>query len=285
VLRGEFRTLAIPGKEVSPGLWLGRNCVIDPQADIQPPALIGSNSVIRGGAQIAASVIGEGVIIDQHAAVRQSVVMTHTYVGANLNVHEMVVHRHCMVQIPTGVDLCIPDAVILGDLRKRDIAEFLGRCANVASGLLLGLVCLPVLVPLYLYGLLRPGFLVAEERYRPARSGELAVSLAPRPFRFYTCRSRWRLLRKLPGLLNVIRGELNLVGNSPLTAAEVSQPQEEWEKVRWQAPAGLFHIWEAEGVGDPDRQERLVMEGYYAVQRSLWGDIKIFFKSIFSPSR
>ncbi|MGQ9920065.1 MAG: sugar transferase [Desulfobacca sp.] len=285
VLRGEFQTIAIPAKEVSPGLWVGRNCVIDPQAEIQPPTLIGANSVIRGQARIAASVIGEGVIIDQHASVTDSIVMHDTYVGVNLNVHEMVIHRTSMVQIPTGLDLNINDTVILGDLQKQDVSEFLEKCGNIAAGILLGLLSLPILIPLYLYSLLRPDYLVAEERYRPARSGELATSLAPRPFRLYTCRSRFRLLQKLPGLINVIRGELHLVGNSPLSAAEVSRPQADWEKLRWQAPMGLFHIWEAEAVGNPDDQERLVMENYYAMERSPWKDIKIFFKSLFRLPR
>ncbi len=286
ILRREFQTIAIPGKEVSPGVWLGRNCVIAPTATLQPPVLIGHNSAVKDQAWIAASVIGEHVIVEAKAEVQQSVIMADTYVGSDLNVNDMVIHKTQVVQISTGVDLCITDAVILGDLQKRDVSAWLGRSLNVLAAILLLLIFSPLLVPLWVYSLLRPGkpYILTEKRYRPAPtsppgSGQVVA------FSLYTSRSRWRLLQKLPGLLNVIRGDLNLVGNSPLTEAELSQGQEDWEKLRLQAPAGLFHIWEAEGSPEASWQEKMVMEGYYAMQRTFWGDVRIFVKSLFSTSR
>lgn len=286
ILRREFQTITIPGREASPGVWLGRNCVIAPTATLQPPVLIGHNSAVRANAKVTASVIGEGVIIEENAEVHQSIVLADTYVGSDLNVNEMVVHKTCLVQIPTGVDLCVTDKVILGDLRQRDVSAWLERSANVLAAILLLMLFSPLLLPLWIYSLLRPGqpYFMAVKRYRPAQAGNPGFDQVV-AFPLYTSRSRWRLLQKLPGLINVIRGDLNLVGNSPLTEAELAQPQADWEKLRLQAPAGLFHIWEAEGSPEASWQEKMVMEGYYAVQRSLWGDVKIFFKSLFSPSR
>lgn len=286
ILRREFQTITIPGKEVSPGVWLGRNCVIAPTATLQPPVLIGHNSAVKANAKVTASVIGEGVIIEENVEVRQSIVLADTYVGSNLNVNEMVVHKTCVVQISTGVDLCVTDEVILGDLRKRDVSGFLERSVNVSVAVLLLVLFSPLLLSLWIYSLLRPSqpYIVAVKRYRPAGAGNPGTGQVV-AFSLYTSRSRWRLLQKLPGLINVIRGDLNLVGNSPLTEAELTHTQEDWEKLRLQAPSGLFHIWEAEGSPEASWQEKIVMEGYYAVQRSLWGDVKIFFKSLFSPSR
>jgi lipopolysaccharide/colanic/teichoic acid biosynthesis glycosyltransferase len=79
--------------------------------------------------------------------------------------------------------------------------------------------------------------------------------------------------------MNVIKGDMNLVGNAPLTREEVDSLKEEWETIRFQAPAGLFHLWEITGDKDSTWEEKVITDNYYATTRTFWGDIKILVKS------
>ena len=47
---------------------------------------------------------------------------------------------------------------------------------------------------------------------------------------------------------------------------------EEWEKIRFYGPSGLFHSWEVEQTGDISWEERIISENYYASTRTFWGD-------------
>jgi NDP-sugar pyrophosphorylase family protein len=285
ILKQEFKTITIPGKEIAPGLWIGRNSTIHPQAELRPPLVIGQNSIIRNRVAVAESVVGDSVIIDQDADIKSSIILDETYVGSNLEVKDMVIKKTLMVQIHSGIHVCVGDEVILGDLKKREFAAFIERLGNVGAALILLILFSPILIPLGLYSLLRPSknFLYAEKRYGPSRYGDLSAEILPAPFFLYAFRSKWRFIHKFPGLINVIRGDLSLVGNSPLTETQLEQLREDWEKLRFTAPAGLFHIWEAEGSTDSTWNEKVVMEGYYAASRSYWGDVKILLKSLFSP--
>jgi NDP-sugar pyrophosphorylase family protein len=287
ILCRDFTTLAIPGKEISPGLWIGRNVSIHPEAELIPPLLIGHSSIIKKRVSLAQSVIGDRVMVDQGAVIHNSIILDETYVGTNLDIKEMVIKKTFMLQVPSGVHVCVSDEVILGDLQKRNLAGLLERLGNLGAGLGLLVLTLPFLIPLLLYSFLFPGkkFLSAEKCYRPARHPGLAVETELQPFILYSFRSNWRLIQKLPGLFNVIKGDLNLVGNSPVKTEQLKHLPKDWEKLRFQAPAGLFHIWEAEGADNATWKEKMVMEGYYAASRSYWGDIKILMKSIFSPPR
>ena len=105
--------------------------------------------------------------------------------------------------------------------------------------------------------------------------------MEPRAFILYAFRSKSPFVRKLPGLMNVIKGDMNLVGNSPLSKEEVASLSDEWENLRFDAPTGLFHLWEVQGDSNITWEEKLVTENYYTSTRSFWGDVKILIKSIF----
>jgi len=52
-------------------------------------------------------------------------------------------------------------------------------------------------------------------------------NVKPKPFNLYRSQIKNRLLQKLPGLFNVIKGDINLAGNSPFTGEEVAGLEEE----------------------------------------------------------
>lgn len=71
------------------------------------------------------------------------------------------------------------------------------------------------------------------------------------------------LLRHLPRVLAVIRGDLRLVGVSPLTPEEEAGRDEDWQRVRDGAPVGLLGPTQL-NLGDAaPLEERLLSDAFY----------------------
>ncbi|MBK0384007.1 sugar transferase [Pedobacter sp. SD-b] len=87
---------------------------------------------------------------------------------------------------------------------------------------------------------------------------------------------------ELPQLLNVIKGDMSLVGNRPLPLYEAEQlTTNEWA-MRFLGPAGLTGLWQISkrGKKDMSERERKLLDNYYAKNYSLWLDIKIILKTL-----
>ena len=88
-------------------------------------------------------------------------------------------------------------------------------------------------------------------------------------------------LDELPQILNIIKGELSIIGPRPIVQAELEKYKDNKEKFLSVKP-GLTGYWAANGRSDTSYEERIQMELYYVDNMSLWLDIKIFFKTIFA---
>ena len=87
---------------------------------------------------------------------------------------------------------------------------------------------------------------------------------------------------ELPQLLNVIKGDMSLVGNRPLPLYEAEKlTTNEWS-VRFLGPAGLTGLWQISKRGKKEMSEieRKELDNFYTKNYSLWLDIKIIFKTI-----
>jgi Undecaprenyl-phosphate galactose phosphotransferase WbaP len=99
-----------------------------------------------------------------------------------------------------------------------------------------------------------------------------------------------RLLRKtsldeLPQLLNVVRGEMSLVGPRPVIPSELSRYGE--AKVYYlQVRPGLTGLWQISGRNDVDYERRVALDAWYVRNWTLWYDVLILFKTLLIvPSR
>ena len=282
VLNGEFDGLIIPGKQIRKGVWIGRHSQIHPEAEISPPLLIGSYCNVRKETAIGENtVIGNNVFVDQGASIRGSVILDGTYIGAHTEIRESIIRKSDMIDTAKSVHVHVTDDFILGDMDRKVLSVKGERLYNLLVALLLLAMGAPVIIVLYLYHLAFPSkrYFFSEKRFGGSEVVDLQGNRRPRAFTLYGFRSRNRIIRKLPGLFNVIKGDMNLVGISPLTAETVDAIEAEWEEMRFRAPAGLVHLWEVESGPDITEEEKLVSENYYAMTRTFRGDVKILLKS------
>ena len=85
-------------------------------------------------------------------------------------------------------------------------------------------------------------------------------------------------LDELPQLLNVLRGEMNLVGPRPITVAELTR----YGSVRWHylsVRPGITGLWQVSGRNNTSYDERVTLDRRYVEQRTLTGDLIILFKT------
>jgi lipopolysaccharide/colanic/teichoic acid biosynthesis glycosyltransferase len=87
-------------------------------------------------------------------------------------------------------------------------------------------------------------------------------------------------LDELPQLFNVVKGDMGLVGNRPLPLYEAEQLDDDWQRIRFNAPAGITGLWQISGRSDLSAEERIVLDNYYALTRSLWSDVRILLVTI-----
>jgi exopolysaccharide biosynthesis polyprenyl glycosylphosphotransferase len=86
-------------------------------------------------------------------------------------------------------------------------------------------------------------------------------------------------LDELPQLVNVLRGEMSLVGPRPPIPAEVEKYQE-WHKKRLEAPPGMTGLWQVSGRSRLSFDEMVLLDIYYLENWSLWLDFKILMRTI-----
>lgn len=88
-------------------------------------------------------------------------------------------------------------------------------------------------------------------------------------------------LDEIPQVVNILKGDLSIIGPRPVVEEEIEKYGKNKEKFLSVTP-GLTGYWAANGRSDIDYEERMEMELYYVENISLKLDIQIFFKTIIS---
>ena len=86
-------------------------------------------------------------------------------------------------------------------------------------------------------------------------------------------------LDEFPQFINVLRGELSLVGPRPILPQEVKFSQSRTALLH-SVKSGVTGLWQVSGRSDLSFDERIELELYYAQNWSFWLDLRILFKTV-----
>jgi lipopolysaccharide/colanic/teichoic acid biosynthesis glycosyltransferase len=90
-------------------------------------------------------------------------------------------------------------------------------------------------------------------------------------------------LDELPQLINILKGDMSIVGNRPLPLYEAEKLTTDETILRFAGPGGLTGLWQVtkrgKGKEDMSEEERMELDVTYAKNFSFWMDMKIVFKT------
>lgn len=86
-------------------------------------------------------------------------------------------------------------------------------------------------------------------------------------------------LDELPQLINVLKGNMSIVGPRPCLPLEW-EVYENWQKERLRFMPGCTGIWQVSGRSKVNFQETVLMDLYYNCNVSLWLDLRIIINTI-----
>jgi Undecaprenyl-phosphate galactose phosphotransferase WbaP len=92
-----------------------------------------------------------------------------------------------------------------------------------------------------------------------------------------------RVLRRtsfdeLPQLLNILKGEMSLVGPRPIVDEEIEKYGEDYDRI-FSIKPGLTGLWQVSGRSNTNYNERVAYDTYYLQSWSVWLDLWIIFKT------
>ena len=282
VAAGRYTGLKLAGWPRENGLTAGRGSHVATPSLTGGHAFVGRGSRVHPEARLAGtSVVSDGCLIDSQANITDSVILPGTYVGENIEIRNAIVSGNQIIRIDSGASYRVADRFLLTQMQPQD-ASLPARLANRGAGFILLLLSLP-LWPVAAFGALLQSP-AAPLRQLRLRSNKCLLDETNEPARGEFTSYEWAvdapLLRRLPLLLAVVMGHINLVGSRPSALDDTVADRAPWEEIAGDSPAGLLGPAQLDLPADAPAEEGLLNEVYYAQHRSLPADLGYLLKGL-----
>lgn len=289
--------LLLTGREVEPGIWLSRNVVLHPTARLTPPLYVGDNCQIGAGVKLGPdAVIGNGCVLDSHCMITNSVIFPGSYVGEALELEDVIVDKNRLINARVGIAVTITEDFVLGSLTEN---HFLKLLTSTLSRLVALLLLIPLGPVLLLTALWLKRFRAGPVLYRKE-----VVRLPAPPedevnWRTYHLWSFTRekdaetgtsrpiastpgdlLLRLLPALINMARGDLGFTGVPPRSREEIQQLSHDWRSLYLHSKAGIITEACIRWGSHPTEDQLYAAEGVYAVMAGMKHDLGLLLRFV-----
>ncbi len=189
-------------------------------------------------------------------------------VGANFKIFDFYKFR----SMYPDADKRLKEVAHLNQYKDSEVELFCSECGKLPEGV----TCSPVVY----YDKERVCERMAIQR-KQAKKAFLKIPNDPRITKvgFFI---RNTSIDELPQLINVLKGDMSIVGNRPLPVNEANAiTKSHWAR-RFRADAGLTGLWQVELRGKKgimSEEERFVLDNQYAQNNSFWGDIKLILRT------
>jgi len=263
------------------GVWRGHHIFEDRSSDIQAPSMIGNFANLNADVEIGPyTMLGDSAIVDKGARVSRSLVFDHAYLGTLTNVENSVVAGNSILNLRIGSWVSVTDTFLVSSVQEKLLVPWTTQLFGKS-------IALAILVPTFPIWLVKGALRVLSgkpffSKYRIIDWSVTDGTDTPNEQERIECLGFEGdgLVSRLPGLIDVLKGRLALVGVRPVRDSEELARSEEWAKQRFDAPAGLFTPVDAEALVEALEEEKLVVENLYAATRSFGLDVKILAKAL-----
>ena len=234
------------------GVWIGPGSVIDPSATLRPPVYIGHQVNVQADACVGPGVIlEEGSIIERGAILDRCWVLAHTYVGQQTTLHHCIASANLLINLDHDVLLKINDSLLLGGNTAHHSSPKPPILTERLTALLLWLMLcplvyllcrrlkrLPVAHPVSDHGVAFPDRMANDFVSKP-------TALIPATQLIRENTSHALALHFLntfhPGLRDIFRKRVRLIGIEPHTLPEVEKLPPYWRHLYARASVGLIN--------------------------------------------
>ena len=274
------------------GIWVGPDNSIHPSALLTPPVYIGARCKIGQAVELGPhAYIGSDIVVDAAATISNSTILNNTYVGELVNVEGRIVDGRLVIDIESGEEVDVTDDFLFASLDVERIYRDLGRPFEAVVALMMLVLVLPILLPLMLVVWMvnkkifqTQPHVVSLDQENPEhdKTTRLYLLNTNQPNgnvnAFGRFLERWEIFR-LPALWNVVRGDIRLVGLSPLTPQEAALVEPYWRIARRGEVAGITGLWYVQAGANSELDERMAADAFYLATHDRWHKITLVLRS------
>ena len=294
---------------------IGSNSSIEPNTQIIGPAVIGQRCVVETGAVVRESILWDDVVMESGSRAQFSIILEGLRVTSGESFSNTVIVDEAEAEDASlmasdhvfhGMTSLNP-SLLLG--QKRPWYLFLKRFMDITISAVGFVAMLPVLLIIalavkldstgpvlfrqkrcgkggYDFRMLKfrtmvPGAESQQETLTACKDTDgpmFKLAADPRATRVGAFLRRTSL-DELPQLINVLIGEMSLVGPRPLVMDEM-KCSPSWREIRLRVKPGMTGLWQVSGRSEGHFHDWIRHDVHYVMNQSIWLDLKILFKTV-----